>query len=359
MALFETLNRQYQQSPQTVPNPQSDPVALNSAVAEWIFLRNRDKKDGTPRSFFVEESFPMQWSYPYAIPHGLCYEINHDKLEALPPGTAQRDLSWWDDYIKRLEAVPGFKYDDLAHHSFAKLRNTGGNIYAFRNMRPEAERAYRQALYLWPANTETTTNLVNLLSQEGRFKDANDLIAESLPIDPNSKVLQHLKTATEARLKASQDLPLQMAALANDPKNRQLLAPVLQNLMILGRVGDADMTISNAIAATPNDVPFLRDMINFYASQGRIPQALEVAQKLLKIQPDVWDVPFTIAKYQLLTGQREAALKNITRSIQLGGPTAIQAISREQLFQQIAGDPMFQQAVQAAQIAPAPSKPSK
>ena len=359
MALFETLNRQYQQSPQTVPNPQSDPVALNSAVAEWIFLRNRDKKDGTPRSFFVEESFPMQWSYPYAIPHGLCYEINHDKLEALPPGTAQKDLSWWDGYIKRLEAVPGFKYDDLAHHSFAKLRNTGGNIYAFRNMRPEAERAYRQALYLWPANTETTTNLVNLLSQEGRFKDANDLIAESLPIDPNSKVLQHLKTATEARLKASQDLPLQMTALANDPKNRQLLAPVLQNLMILGRVGDADMTISNAIAATPNDVPFLRDMINFYASQGRIPQALEVAQKLLKIQPDVWDVPFTIAKYQLLTGQREAALKNITRSIQLGGPTAIQAISREQLFQQIAGDPMFQQAVQAAQIAPAPSKPSK
>ena len=200
---------------------------------------------------------------------------------------------------------------------------------------------------------------MNLLSQEGRFKDANDLIAESLPIDPNSKVLQHLKTATEARLKASQDLPLQMAALANEPKNRQLLAPVLQNLMILGRVGDADMTISNAIAATPNDVPFLRDMINFYASQGRIPQALEVAQKLLKIQPDVWDVPFTIAKYQLLTGQREAALKNITRSIQLGGPTAIQAISREQLFQQIAGDPMFQQAVQAAQIAPAPSKPSK
>ena len=294
----------------------------------------------------------MQWSYSYAIPHGLCYEINHDKLDALPPGTAEKDIAWWDDYIKKLEAVPGFENDDLAHHSFAKLRNTGGNIYAFRKMLPEAERAYKQALYLWPGNTETTSNLVNLLSQQGRFKEARDLVAQYLPLDPNSKVLQRLKIATEGRLKASEDLPVQMSALQANPTNRQLLAPVLQNLLILGRTADVDATVSNAIAAKPDDVQFLRDMINFYATQGRIPQALQVAQELEKEQPNQWDIPYTIAKYQIITGHREAAFTSLHRAVQLGGNTTLQQVSREQLFQQVASDPGFRQALQPDQPAP-------
>jgi tetratricopeptide (TPR) repeat protein len=342
--------QQYQQNPTGTPNPQSDPVALNSAVAEWIFLHNRDKADGTPRHFYVEESFPMQWSYPYAVPHGLCYEIQHDKLDQLPPGTAEKDLAWWDDYIKNhLEANPGFKDDALAHHSFAKLRNTGGNIYLFRNMRPEAEKAYRQALYLWPANTETTGNLVNLLTSEGRFKEARDLVVESLPIDPNSKTLKRMLAITEARLKASQDLPVQLAAFQQNSTNRQLLVPVLQNLMILGRQTEIDAIISNAVATTPTDVPFLRDMINFYATQQRIPKALEIALVLQKAQPLQWDIPYTISKYQLITGQREAGYASLHQAVMLGGNTALQQIAREQLFQQVASDPDFQKAIQMTQ----------
>ena len=350
MALFEVLMRQYQANPAGSANPQNDPVALNSAVGEWIFLHNRDKKDGTPRHFFVEESFPMQWSYPYAIPHGLCYEINHDKLDFLPPGTAEKDLAWWDDYIKRLEAVPGFRHDDLAQHSFAKLRNTGGNIYAFRNMNEAAERAYKQALYLWPGNTETTANLVNLYNKLGRFKDAHDLVVGYLPLDPNSKALQRLSVATEARMKASEQLPLQMATFQASPDSRPALAAVLQSLLILGRNSEVDVLVSEAIARSPKDVPFQRDMINFYATQGRIPQALQVARGLEKIQPDQWDVPYTIAKYELLAGHREACLSNIARAVQLGGNSALQQIAREQLFQQVGQDPGFQQALRG--IAP-------
>jgi tetratricopeptide (TPR) repeat protein len=345
MAMFEVLMRQYQANPGGLPNPQSDPVALNSAVAEWIFLNNRDKKDGSPRHFYVEESFPMQWSYPYAIPHGLCYEINHDKLDALPPGTAEKDIAWWDDYIKKLEAVPGFRHDDLAQHSFAKLRNTGGNIYSFRNMNDAAEKAYKQALYLWPGNTETTSNLVNLYTRQGRFKDARDLVAGYLPLDPNSKILQRLLTSTQARLQAAELLPSQQAALLVSPDNRQALAAVLQSLIILGRPQEVDAVVSTAIARTPNDAPFLRDMINFYATQGRIPQALEVARTLEKAQPYQWDVPFTIAKYELLTGHREACFTNLARAVRLGGNTVLQQIAREQLFQQVAQDPGFQQAL--------------
>ena len=356
MGLFDVLMRQYQANPGSMPNPQTDPVALNSAVAEWIFLHNRDKQDGTPRHFYVEESFPMQWSYPYAIPHGLCYEIAHDKMDALPPGTSEKDITWWDEYIRKLEAVPGFRNDDLAMHSFAKLRNTGGNIYAFRNMPDAAEHAYKQALSMWPANTETTSNLVNLYARLGRHKDARDLVAGYLPMDPNSKVLQRLAIQTEGRLKASQDLPGQILALQTNPNNRQALGEVIQSLMILGRVPEADALISNSIMATPQDVPFLRDMINFYATQNRFPQALEVTKALEKAQPDQWDVPFTIAKYELVTGDRAKAYDHIRKSVQLGGNAALQQIAREQLFQQVAGDPAFQAALRNESLSDA-SKP--
>jgi hypothetical protein len=94
-------------------------------------------------------------------------------------------------------------------------------------------------------------------------------------------------------------------------------------------------------------------MINFYATQGRIPQALEIAKILEKAQPNQWDVPFTIAKYDLVTGQREEAFTSLHRAVQLGGNTALQQISREQIFQQVAQDPAFQKALQPS--APIPT----
>lgn len=349
MSLFNTLMAKYQQNPATTPNPQSDPVALNSAVGEWIFLHNRDKKDGTPRHFYVEESFPMEWSYPYAIPHGLCYEINHDKLDALPQGTAEKDLAWWDDYIKKLESVNGFWDDGPAQHSFAKLRNTGGNIYAYRNMLPEAERAYRQALYLWPGNTETTGNMVNLLTREQRYKDAYDLVAGYLPLDPNSKVLKRLLIATKARYEASQILGAQQALFSSDPKNHQYLAALIQSLMILGRQEELDATVQRAISASPDDVPLLRDMINFYASQGRYKQALDVTESIARLHPDQWDVQYTLAKFEILTGSRDDGFASLQQAIARGGNLALQQIGQDPFWRQFSADPSFQKALQGSQ----------
>jgi len=273
MALFEVLMRQYQgRIPPRRPILESDPVALNSAVAEWIFLHNRDKKDGTPRHFYVEESFPMQWSYPYAIPHGLCYEINHDKLEALPPGTAEKDIAWWDDCIKKLEAVPGFRHDDLAQHSFAKLRNTGGNIYSFRNMNDAAEKAYKQALYLWPGNTESTGNLVNLYTRLGRFKDARDLVAGYLPLESQQQGASASGRGHRGPPESQRTAPRPTGGATGHADQQADACGGSAEPHDPGRVQDADATISNAIAQTPNDAAFLRDMINFYATQGRIPR---------------------------------------------------------------------------------------
>lgn len=340
ITLYNECMRSFQQNPNPSLNPQTNPAILNTAIAQWIFLNNRDQ-----HRFFVEESFPMPWSYPYAIPHGLCYEINHDPLPTLSPTIVAQDQKFWTDYIDRLKKVNGYKEDELGRHSFAKLRNTTGNIYSSRNMLPEAEFAYKQALELWPGNSETTENLVSVLTREERLQDAADLAAASLPFDPDSKVLQKIKALTQSRLKANRELLAFQSELATTTKNRALLGKAIQDYLILGAPQKADQLIQRAMNETPQDTQLLRDMINFYATQGRFKEALGVALRLQKIQPNQWDIPYTIAKYELILGQQQKALADLRLATQLGGKNVFQAIAQEQIFQQLNTLPEFQELI--------------
>ena len=54
-------------------------VELFSVILRWIWEKNRDEHE-----FFIEESFPIRWTYDYAIPHGLIYKLNKTKLEVSP-----------------------------------------------------------------------------------------------------------------------------------------------------------------------------------------------------------------------------------------------------------------------------------
>ena len=345
IALYNECMRSFQQNPNAALNPQTNPAVLNTAIAQWIFLNNRDQ-----HRFFVEESFPMPWSYPYAIPHGLCYEINHDPLPTLSPAVVAQDQKFWTDYIERLKKVNGYKEDELGRHSFAKLRNTTGNIYSARNMNAEAEFAYRQALELWPGNSETTENLINVLTREGHLQDAADLAAASLLCDPDSKPLQKIKALTQARLKATRELLAFQQELSTTTKNRALLGKAIQDCLILGDPQKANQLIQRAMNETPQDAQFFRDMINFYATQGHFKEALEVAQRLQKIQSNQWDIPYTMAKYEVILGQQQNAIANLRLATQLGGKNVFQAISREQIFQQLNTLPEFQDLMNASSI---------
>lgn len=333
---YQNEIQRFQRNP-GAPNPQTNPAVLNSAIAESIFLNNRDQ-----HHFFVEESFMMPWSYPYAIPHGLCYEINHDPIPTLSAEVVARDQQFWTDYIRRLRAMPGFQNDSLAQHCFAKLRNTTGNIYYQRGMKPEAEFAYKQALDLWPGNSETVENMMNLLCSEGRYQEAEALIASSLLIDPNCKALKKMKTVVANRWKATKEIPQLQQELLAAPTNRPLFSKLLQDYQILGDQKTIDHLISSAVAATPNDALFLREVINLYATQNNISQALAYAEQLAKIQHDQWDVPYTIAKYQVILGQSNNALANLQQAISIGGNNTLQQLSHDPLMQPLITTPEFQ-----------------
>ena len=64
-------------------------MSINGLLTKVIFDHNPD------REFYVEESFPLDWMYPYLEPHGLIMKINRQPLEQLPAETLAQDHEYW------------------------------------------------------------------------------------------------------------------------------------------------------------------------------------------------------------------------------------------------------------------------
>jgi hypothetical protein len=188
-------------------------MSINGLLVKIIFDKNPD------REFFVEESFPLDWMYPYLEPHGLIMKINRQPLAGLSEEIVQTDSDYWtrqvspmiggwltaDTTVKEIAAfaqkiwvqkdLSGFKGDpefvqsDYAQKMFSKLRSSIAGLYAWRaqqatdagakaRMNAAADFAFRQAWALCPYSPEAVYRYVNLLLSEGRRADAL-LVAET------------------------------------------------------------------------------------------------------------------------------------------------------------------------------------
>jgi hypothetical protein len=188
-------------------------MEINGLIAKVIFDKNPD------REFYLEESFPLDWMYPYLEPHGLIIKINRQPLPELSEAIVQRDHEYWTHYLqpmigdwlnydtpaKEITAfaekvclkrdLRGFKGDrqffqnDYDGPMFSKLRSSIAGIYAWRlehaandaekaHMAREADFAFRQAVALCPYSPEAVFRYVNFLKSQNRISDAI-LVAET------------------------------------------------------------------------------------------------------------------------------------------------------------------------------------
>ena len=67
-------------------------MEINGLLAKIIFDKN------TNQEFYVEESFPLDWMYPYLEPHGLIFKLNRQPLTELSDEIVQRDHDYWTKY---------------------------------------------------------------------------------------------------------------------------------------------------------------------------------------------------------------------------------------------------------------------
>ena len=68
-------------------------MEINGLLAKIVFDQNSN------REFYVEESFPLDWMYPYLEPHGLIMKINRQPLTEMSDEIVQRDHDYWTKYI--------------------------------------------------------------------------------------------------------------------------------------------------------------------------------------------------------------------------------------------------------------------
>jgi hypothetical protein len=182
-------------------------MEINGLLVKDIFDHN------TNCEFYIEESFPLEWMYPYLSPHGLIFKLNRAPMAALPAEQVAADHAFWSkqcgamlgDWLKPetsvsnvcafAEAVYGrkdyshftgdweFVTNDFDTKAFSKLRSSLGGMYAWRlknqteagdkaRMRTETDYAFKQAFALCPISPEAVFRYVNFLLAQRRLDEA-------------------------------------------------------------------------------------------------------------------------------------------------------------------------------------------
>jgi hypothetical protein len=58
-------------------------MEINARIAKVVFDKNPDQE------FYVEQSFPLDWMYPYLEPHGLIFKLDRQPQAELSDDTIQ------------------------------------------------------------------------------------------------------------------------------------------------------------------------------------------------------------------------------------------------------------------------------
>lgn len=314
--------------------------AVNGLLAKDIFEKN--KKD---HAFYVEESFPINWMYPYLSPAGLIMKINPEPLDRLTPEMVRKDHEFWDRYTAELLSSADFADDEDAQRSFSKLRLSIGNLYLFRNMMADAEYAYRQALALGPTNSEVVVRLADIYLNERRFNEAHRLLDEALQRDPeNGQYTQLLQQVKESE-SLTTDLENLRAAIAKDPNNVANYHNLLE-LLAKGQAFkelDSLLDLEVKIPSLPQD-ELIFDM-NLLMNSGQMDSAVRLLENRLKVEPANPSLHYNLAAMYAVTQQKAKALSTLQKAIKLGGQQAVEAAQSDNRWDALRSDPLFQKLI--------------
>lgn len=244
-------------------------MAINGLLTKVIF----DKNPG--HEFYVEESFPLDWMYPYLTPYGIIMKINREQLPELTEDMVARDHEFWSKYSTRsignwitydtpvsnicafaekvyyrreyrdFKGDPKFIRDSDGQKAFSKLRSSIAGLYAWRvqkamsetqaalnqnnqaeyqkksveyqRMLREAEFSFKQAYAFCPYSPEAIFRYINLLVSIGRIDDARLIAKTSQLLDPFNPQMRSLIEELD-RIRASQaGIPQQSQPVAVTP----------------------------------------------------------------------------------------------------------------------------------------------
>ncbi|MCI0538321.1 MAG: hypothetical protein L0Z50_24200, partial [Verrucomicrobiales bacterium] len=313
-------------------------MAINGLLTKVIFDENPDHE------FYVEESFPLDWMFPYLTPFGIIMKINREPVPELTEEILSKDHEFWSKYSERFignwitydtsikeicdfaektylrRDLSGFKgdrkfvRDEFAQKAFSKLRSAIGGIYSWRlngpdcppQYRPknaerlikEAEFALKQAFAFCPYSPEAVYKYVQLLLSMGRLNEAQLIAETSLKWDTGNVALLQLVNQLRAmgpqmgqyRAQMS-EIQTQLAKLElefrGSPTNLQLGLQLATNYIQVQQI-DAAAQVLDQVAASPNaDISVLLSVAQSFAVLGNRVKVDAALQSLLKLIPRI------------------------------------------------------------------------
>jgi tetratricopeptide (TPR) repeat protein len=315
-----------------------DPSLPHSVVTRLIWEKNRDAHE-----FFVEESFPMEWSYAHAEPHGLVYRINREPLKELPADVVRKDFEFWDAYVRKLKGNPEYAKDYDAQRSFSKLRASTGNLYRHRKMDAEAERTYRQALELWQGNGESLNALNSMLWDRGDFDGVLAMLQPALDLDPNNIGLWQMYFIAEKRKELQGAIAAGEEAVAKQPASVVDVQKLLELYASAGETNKVSDLLGNSIPILSKDAAFLRVAVE-YGEAGGLPESeLAAAKALVALEPEVAENQFALARAALRNRKKEEFFTAARATVEKGGLPMREAFAKSTEFDPVRNDPEFQE----------------
>jgi len=315
-----------------------DPSLPHSVVTRLIWEKNRDSHE-----FFVEESFPIEWSYDHAEPHGLVYRINREPLKELPSDLVRKDFEFWDAYVRKLKDNPEYAKDYDAQRSFSKLRASSGNLYRYRKMDAEAERAYRQALELWQGNGESLNALNSMLWDRGDFDAVLAMLQPALDADPNNIGLWQMYFITEKRKELQGAIAAGEESVAKQPASVAYVQKLLELYASAGETNKVSDLLGNSIPLLAKDAAFLRVAAE-YGEAGSLPESELLATKaLVAVEPDVAENQLALARASLRNHKKEEFFAAARAAVEKGGLPMREAFAKSTEFDTVRNDPEFQE----------------
>jgi hypothetical protein len=209
---------------------------INALMVQTIFTQNRG------REFYIEQSLPLEWTYPHLVPRGPIFQISREPLQLLPETALEANRRFWAAYCGRLigdwitdttsvdevcefaervyarrdlNAFRGdaeYIHDSAMQEWMAKLRQASAHLYWWRcseakqteekqRMLKESLFAFKQAVALGPGNSEVISYFATLLAGMDRFAEAERVLRLGLSVNPANASLKSQLDELERKAK--------------------------------------------------------------------------------------------------------------------------------------------------------------
>jgi tetratricopeptide (TPR) repeat protein len=320
-------------------------MKINGILTKWIFDHSKDK-----HSFYVEESYVIDWMYPYLTPAGIIMKINRDPLPSpeqnpqLWTEIVNRDKAYWNKLCEEFDARPEFRRDSDAQKTFSKLRSAIGGVYANRRLVVEAEYAYKQALQLCPESPEANFRLAQLYMELGRADDALATLQALQKLDPLNDKIKNAIQQIIGMKQSRQDITQLEANRAGNPRDFGLLGQLAQAYSRAGQNDRIAPLLQSYLAQTniaPDDI---LQSAQAFMNIGRIDDATTTLRLMMQRFPQDARSYFAFALVRTAQNNPAEAIPMLEKAIELAPQLRKQA-SEDQRLNSLRSNPEFQKLI--------------